>query len=85
MRPSLTQLRADHPILIIKVKPHKKTKNKKNKKKTKKKNAQYIFFQGKKVSNEQELKQSDPISCTQNHKGKNLIHKLTAVYERHAR
>ena len=39
----------------------------------------------KKISNDQELIQSDPISCPQNQKGNNLLHKLTAVYERHAR
>ena len=36
-------------------------------------------------TNDQELIQSDPISCPQNQKGNNLIHKLTAVYERHVR
>ena len=44
-----------------------------------------IEVQGKKVSNDQELIQLDPISCPQNQKGNNEIHKLTAVYERHAR
>ena len=39
----------------------------------------------KKISNGQELIQSDPTSCTQNQKGNNLIHKLTAVYERDSR
>ena len=39
----------------------------------------------KKISNDQELIQSDPISCPQNQKGNNLIHKLTTVYERHSR
>ena len=41
--------------------------------------------QSKKISNDQELIQSDPTSCPQNQKGNNLIHKLTAtVYERHS-
>ena len=45
----------------------------------------YIFYiQSKKISNDQELIQSDPISCPQNQKGNNLIHKLTTVYERHS-
>ena len=35
----------------------------------------------KKISNDQELIESDPISCPQNQKGNNLIHKLTAVYD----
>ena len=39
----------------------------------------------KKISNDQELIQSDPTSCPQNQKGNNQIHKLTAVYERHSR
>ena len=39
----------------------------------------------KKISNDQELIQSDPISCPQNQKGNNKIHKLTTVYERHSR
>ena len=43
------------------------------------------FEQSKKISNDQELIQSDHISCPQNQKGNNLKHKLTAVYERHAR
>ena len=43
------------------------------------------FSQSKKIRNDQELMQSDPISCPQNQKGNNKIHKLTAVYERHAR
>ena len=34
----------------------------------------------KKISNDQELIQSDPTSCPQNQKGNNEIHKLTAVY-----
>ena len=41
--------------------------------------------QSKKIGNDQELIQSDPISCPQNQKGNNYIHKLTAVYERHSR
>ena len=41
--------------------------------------------QSKKISNDKELIQSNHISCPQNQKGNNLIHKLTAVYERHAR
>ena len=43
------------------------------------------FEQSKKISNDQELIQSDPISCPQNQKGNNQIHKLTTVYERHSR
>ena len=39
----------------------------------------------KKISNDQELIQSDPISCPQNQKENNLIHKSTAVYENNAR
>ena len=39
----------------------------------------------KKVSNDQELIQSDPISCPQNQKGNNLIQKLTAVCVKHTR
>ena len=39
----------------------------------------------KKISNDQEQIQSDPTSCPINQKGNNLIHKLTAVYERHSR
>ena len=39
----------------------------------------------KKLTNDQELIQSDPIPCPPNQKGKNKLHKLTAVYERHAR
>ena len=39
----------------------------------------------KKISNDQELIQSDPTSCPQNQKGNHLIHKLTSVYERHSR
>ena len=42
-------------------------------------------IQSKKISNDQELIQSDPTSCPQNQKGNNLIHILTAVYERHSR
>ena len=42
-------------------------------------------IQSKKISNDQELIQSDPIACPQNLKGNNLIHKLTTVYERHSR
>ena len=38
-----------------------------------------------KISNDQELIQSDPTSCPQNQKGNNKIHKLAAVYERHSR
>ena len=41
--------------------------------------------ESKKISNYQELIQSDPISCPQNQKGNNEIHKLTTVYERHSR
>ena len=44
-----------------------------------------LLKQGKKISNDQELIQSDPISCPQNKKGNNLIHKLTTVYEKHSR
>ena len=44
-----------------------------------------IFMKSKKISNDQELIQSDSISCPQNQKGNNLIHKLTTVYERHSR
>ena len=36
---------------------------------------------GKKISNDQELIQSDPTFCPQNQKGNNQIHKLAAVYE----
>ena len=43
------------------------------------------FHTKKTISNDQELIQSDPISCPQNQKGKIQIYKLTAVYERHAR
>ena len=43
----------------------------------------FYFLQGKKISNDQELIQSDPTSCPKNQKGNNLIHK--AVYERHSR
>ena len=39
----------------------------------------------KKISNDQELIQSDPTPCPQNQKGNNEIHKSTAVYERHSR
>ena len=42
-------------------------------------------IKSKKISKDQELIQSDPTSCPQNQKGNNLIHKLTAVYERHSR
>ena len=51
----------------------------------KKKKARILFdsVKSKKISNDQE--QSDPISCPQNQKGNNKIHKLTAVYERHSR
>ena len=45
----------------------------------------YTHIQSKKTSNDQELIQSDPISCPQSQKGNNLIHKLTIVYERHSR
>ena len=41
--------------------------------------------QNKKISNDQELIQSDPTTCPQNQKGNNKIHKMTAVYERHSR
>ena len=44
-----------------------------------------LLSPSKKISNDQELIQSDPISCPQNQMGNNLIHKLTAVYETHAR
>ena len=43
-----------------------------------------IENRSKMISNDQELIQSDPTSCPQNQKGKNLIHKLTAVYERYS-
>ena len=36
-----------------------------------------IAIKSKKISNNQQLIQSDPISCPQNQKGKNQIHKLT--------
>ena len=42
-------------------------------------------MKSKKISNDQELIQSDPTSCPQNQKGNNKIHKLTAVYVRHSR
>ena len=42
-------------------------------------------MESKKISNDQELIQSDPISCPQNQKGNNEIHKLTTVYEKHSR
>ena len=45
----------------------------------------FMMAQSKKISNVQELIQSDPTSCPQNQKGNNLIQKLTAVYERHSR
>ena len=45
----------------------------------------FFYFQSKKISNDQELIQSDPTSCPQNQKGNNKIHKLTAVYERFSR
>ena len=46
----------------------------------------FLKLQSKKISNDQELIQSDPTSCPQNQKGNNKIHKLTAVYdERHSR
>ena len=35
------------------------------------------MMESKKISNDQELIQSDPISCPQNQKGNNQIHKLT--------
>ena len=41
--------------------------------------------QSKKISNDQELIQSNPTPCPQNQKGNNQIHKLTTVYERHSR
>ena len=44
-----------------------------------------LHFKSKKISNDQELIQSDSISRPQNQKGNNQIHKLTAVYERPAR
>ena len=44
-----------------------------------------LRMKSKKISNDQELIQSDPISCPQNQKGNNHIHKLTAVYERDSR
>ena len=44
-----------------------------------------VCLKSKKISNDQELIQSDPKSCPQNQKGNNVIHKLTAFYERHAR
>ena len=43
------------------------------------------MVQSKKISNDHELIQSYPTSCPQNQKGNNLIHKLTAVYDRHSR
>ena len=45
----------------------------------------WLWFKSKKISNDQELIQSNPISCPQNQKGNNWIHKLTTVYERHSR
>ena len=42
-------------------------------------------LKSKKISNDQELIQSDPMPCPQNQKGNNYIHILTAVYERHVR
>ena len=45
----------------------------------------YEPMKSKKISNDQELIQSDSTSCPQNQKGNNLIHKLIAVYERHSR
>ena len=48
-------------------------------------NTDHVPARSKKISNDQEVIQSDPTSCPQNQKGNNLIHKLTAVYERHAR
>ena len=39
------------------------------------------MFQSKKISNDQELIKSDPISCPQNQNGNNWMYKLTAVYE----
>ena len=47
--------------------------------------AGYGEQQSKKISNDQELIQSDPTSHPQNQKGNNQIHKLTAVYERYLR
>ena len=38
-------------------------------------------IRSKKISIDQELTQSDPISCPQNQRRKKWIHKLTAVYE----
>ena len=46
---------------------------------------QCYLLESKKISNDQELTQSDTTPCPQNQKGNNLIHKLTAVYERHSR
>ena len=43
------------------------------------------YGQSKKISNDQELIQSDHTSCPQNQKGNNWIQKLTTVYEKHAR
>ena len=45
----------------------------------------FLGIQSKKISNDQELIRSDPISCPPNQKGNIKIHKLTAVYKRHAR
>ena len=42
-------------------------------------------MKSKKISNDQELIQSDPTSCPQTQKGNNKIGNLAAVYERHAR
>ena len=42
-------------------------------------------IRSKKITNDQELIQSNPTSCPQNQKGNNLLHKLTAIYERHSR
>ena len=50
-----------------------------------KKHFRILHIKSKKISNDQELIQLDPISCPQNQKGKDEILKLTAVYERHTR
>ena len=43
------------------------------------------FIKSKKISNDQELIQSDPTSRPQNQKGNNQTHKPTTVHERHSR
>ena len=45
----------------------------------------YMYLKSKKISNDQELTQSHPISCPQNKKGNTLINKLTEVYESRVR